>query len=97
MTRRLILLSVLLGLNCTRVEQKVANKTLIEVNGEAVTAQIFARRLALRLRNRDPLTLKDSSRFDAEKQALAEELITELLCKQWAREQAIELGEAEVD
>lgn len=98
MLKELSLTVVLLAAGaCTQVQNKVANKTLIEVNGEAVTAQVFAQRLALRLRNRDPLTVKDPSRFETEKQSLADEFITELICKQWATKNGVQLGDAEVE
>lgn len=88
---------VILCTGCTQRESRLANRTVIEVNGEAVSTKDFAEFLALQLRNRDPLTIKDPLLLEKTKNDLADALILQILAEQWAKKNGITVTKSDLD
>lgn len=93
----LIVLSFILGAGCTQRESRLANRTVVEVNGQAISTKVFAERLARHLRNRDPLTVKDPLLLERAKNDLADALVLQLIAEQWAAKNEVAITEADVD
>lgn len=96
-------LSLLLGAfafsnaGCTRRESRLANRTVLEVNGRTVNTKEFSEYLARRLRNRDPLTVKDPQLFEKAKNDVAESLLLQILSEQWAAKNMIVVTPEDVE
>jgi peptidyl-prolyl cis-trans isomerase C len=96
-------LSFLLGVfvfchsGCTRRESRLAGRTVIEVNGRAVTVKEFSENLARRLRNRDALTVKDPQLFEKAKNDVAESMLLQILSEQWAAKNKISVTSEDVE
>lgn len=86
-----------LSTGCTQRESRLVNRTVVEVNGTAITTKTFAERLARHLRNRDPLTVKDPQILERAKNDLADALVLQLIAEQWAAKNGISLSKEDVD
>jgi parvulin-like peptidyl-prolyl isomerase len=93
----LVALIVLASSGCTQRESRLANRTVIEVNGRALSTKVFAERLARHLRNRDPLTVKDPLLLERSKSELADALVLQLIAEQWAEKNGIAVTTADVE
>jgi parvulin-like peptidyl-prolyl isomerase len=92
-----LILIVLQSAGCTQRESRLVNRTVIEVNGTAVTTKTFAERLARHLRNRDPLTVKDPQILERAKNDLADALVLQLIAEQWAAKNGVSVKKKDVD
>lgn len=90
-------LALILSAACTQRESRLVNRTVIEVNGTAITTKSFAERLARHLRNRDPLTVKDPQILERAKSDLADALVLQLIAEQWAAKNGINLSKEDID
>lgn len=96
-------LSTLLGAfiftqgGCTRRESRLANRTVLEVNGRSVSTKEFAEYLAKHLRNRDALSVKDPQILEKAKNDLADSLILQIVSEQWAAKNKISVTSADID
>jgi peptidyl-prolyl cis-trans isomerase C len=96
-------LSILLGVfvlatvGCTRRESRIANRTVLEVNGRVVTTKEFAENLARHLRNRDALSVKDPQILEKAKNDLADELILQIISEQWAAKHEISVTPEDIE
>jgi parvulin-like peptidyl-prolyl isomerase len=88
---------LLLSAACTQRESRLVNRTVIEVNGTAITTKTFAERLARHLRNRDPLTVKDPQLLERAKADLADALVLQLIAEQWAAKNGVAVKKEDVD
>lgn len=82
---------------CTRKESRLASRTVIEVNGRAVTTKEFSEYLARRLRNRDSLTVKDPQLFEKAKNDVAESLLLQVISEQWAAKNKVVVTPEDVE
>ncbi len=89
--------AMLTGAGCTQRESRLVNRTVVEVNGTAVTTKEFAERLARHLRNRDPLTVKDPQILERAKNDLADSIVLQLISEQWASKNGISLTKEDID
>lgn len=93
----LIALILTISAGCTQRESRLANRTVVEVNGRAISTKAFAERLARHLRNRDPLTVKDPLLLERAKNDLADALVLQVLAEQWAAKNGVTVTDADVD
>jgi parvulin-like peptidyl-prolyl isomerase len=93
----LIALILTISAGCTQRESRLANRTVVEVNGRAISTKVFAERLARHLRNRDPLTVKDPLLLERAKNDLADALVLQIIAEQWAEKNGVTATDADVD
>lgn len=101
--RNIKTLSILLGVfvlastACTRRESRIANRTIIEVNGRAVSTKEFSEILAKSLRNRDALSVKDPQILEKAKNDLADDLVLQIVSEQWATKHDIKITPEDIE
>lgn len=81
---------------CFSQKNAVLKKTVLTVNGQNVSAQEFAERLALRLKNFDSLYAKDQSNLDRAKEDTVRTFILEAISRDYAERQGLKVTEDEV-
>lgn len=97
LTSASVAILILSSVACTQRESRLVHRTVIEVNGAAVTTKTFAERLARHLRNRDPLTVKDPQILERAKNDLADALVLQLIAEQWAAKNGVAINKEDVD
>ena len=101
--RKTLALSILLGVfalsgsACTKRESRLTSRTVVEVNGRAVSTKEFAESLAKHLRNRDALTVKDPQLLEKAKNDLADSMILQIISEQWAAKNKISVSNEDVE
>ncbi len=94
MARFFVLVFLLLA-DCTRAS--LANKIVIDVNGQTMTATQFAEELAFRLRELDALSAKDPLQLKRTKNQITEDFIVQSLSSQWAKDNGLLLKAEDVE
>ncbi|GEM_PF-491854 len=82
---------------CFTQKRVILNKTVLKVNGTAITTQEFAERLALKLRDYDALHAKDEANLNRAKEETAQGFILEVIAKDFASKNGLSISKSEVD
>lgn len=83
-------------LSCSR-EKNIANKVVLDVNGQTMTASQFAEELAFRLRELDAINAKDPAVLQRTKNQISEDFVVQALCAQWAKDNGLLLKAEDVE
>ena len=91
-----LILSCLFILSCTG-PNKYLNATVVEINGRALTAKIFAEKLGRQLKSLDALAVKDSLNVNRAKDEIIRNFIIQALTEDYAKEIGIAVDDSEVE
>lgn len=82
---------------CLSQKNVVLNKTVLTINGNEITTEQFAERLATRLKNYDALYVKDEQNLENAKEEAIKTFILEQIAMDYAKKNKIEVSPAELD
>lgn len=83
--------------SCFTRESEVLDKTVLVVNGHDISTQIFAERLAAKLRDYDALQAKDETSLDRAKEDVVQQFVIEYITRDYASAEKIVVSANETD
>lgn len=88
---------ILLSFSCVKKQDEVAQKPVISVDGEVLTAEAFSISLAKKLKVFDALGAKDATNLKRAKDNIIREFIVSALLKKFAKAHKVEISDAELE
>lgn len=84
------------SLSCTKAS-KARHLDVVEVNGNALNAEEFARILSEKMQGMDVVVIKNSNSLEFMKKSIVQEFVESRILKDWATKNQIKLSEEELD
>lgn len=83
-------------LSCTKSIENISEQAVVKVNNNVLTASDFSRRLFLKIKNYDPLTVKEPLILNKSKEDVVDEFILESLAISWSQNNGLQLKDSQV-